>query len=126
MGQMPIVSLELVCRPISAKSGLNLLIWNAETVSVADHFRARLLLLVLTARRQGSRRSGHVGGCLVDSFGVKALYSRHPGSDAAVSSCALHVSMVPTRKNLPPPSSGARATRLAVWLPPGFDFSKTV
>ena len=41
-----------------------------------------------------------VGGQLVDSFGVKVLCSRQPTSDTALSSRALHISMVPTLKNL--------------------------
>jgi hypothetical protein len=41
-----------------------------------------------------------VGGQLVDSFGAKVLCSRQPASDTALSSRALHISMVPTRKNL--------------------------
>src|SRR5207245_742446 len=41
-----------------------------------------------------------VGGGLVDSFSAKVLCSRQPASDTALSSRALHISMVPTRKNL--------------------------
>jgi hypothetical protein len=41
-----------------------------------------------------------VGGRLVDSFGAKVLCSRQPASDTALSSRALHISMVPTRSNL--------------------------
>jgi hypothetical protein len=41
-----------------------------------------------------------IGGQLVDSFGVKVLCSRQPTSDTALSSRALHISMVPTPKNL--------------------------
>ena len=41
-----------------------------------------------------------VGGHLVDSFGAKVLCSRQPASDTALSSRALHISMVPTRSNL--------------------------
>ena len=55
---------------------------------------------VLAACRQRSRSSGHGRGQLVDSFGVKVLCSRQPTSDTALSSRALHISMVPTLKNL--------------------------
>jgi hypothetical protein len=41
-----------------------------------------------------------VGGLFVDSFGAKVLCSRQPTSDTALSSRALHISMIPTRKNL--------------------------
>jgi len=41
-----------------------------------------------------------VGGRWVHSFGAKVLCSRQPTSDTALSSRALYISMVPTRKNL--------------------------
>ncbi len=41
-----------------------------------------------------------VGGRLVDSFGAKVLCSRQPAADSALASRALHIPMVPTRKNL--------------------------
>jgi energy-coupling factor transporter ATP-binding protein EcfA2 len=41
-----------------------------------------------------------VGGQLVDSYGAKVLCSRQPSSDTALASRSLHISMVPTRKNL--------------------------
>jgi len=43
-----------------------------------------------------------VGEQLVDSFGAKVLCSRQPASDTALASRGLHISMVPTRKNLQP------------------------
>lgn len=43
-----------------------------------------------------------VGEQLVDSFGAKVLCSRQPASDTALASRALHIAMVPTRKNLQP------------------------
>jgi energy-coupling factor transporter ATP-binding protein EcfA2 len=41
-----------------------------------------------------------VAGQLVDSFGAKVLCSRQSVSDTALASRGLHISMVPTRKNL--------------------------
>jgi hypothetical protein len=41
-----------------------------------------------------------VAGQLVDSFGAKVLCSRQSVSDSALASRGLHISMVPTRKNL--------------------------
>ena len=43
-----------------------------------------------------------VRGELVDGFGAKVLCSRQPASDSALASRALHISMVPARKNLHP------------------------
>jgi len=52
--------------------------------------------------RAGNARGVPVAmaGGVVDSFGAKVLCSRQPVSDMALASRALHVSMVPTRKNL--------------------------
>ena len=41
-----------------------------------------------------------VAGRLVDGFGAKVLCSRQPGSDSALVSRALHISMIPSRKIL--------------------------
>jgi hypothetical protein len=41
-----------------------------------------------------------VRGQLVDGFGAKVLCSRQPASDSALASRALHISMIPSRKNL--------------------------
>ena len=41
-----------------------------------------------------------VGGRLVDGFGAKVLCSRQPTSDSALASRALHISMVPSCKEL--------------------------
>src|SRR5882724_11255589 len=41
-----------------------------------------------------------MGGRLVDGFGAKVLCSRQPGVDPALASRALHISMIPTAKNL--------------------------
>ena len=41
-----------------------------------------------------------MGGRLVDGFGAKVLCSRQPGVDSALASRALHISMIPTAKNL--------------------------
>ena len=41
-----------------------------------------------------------MGGKLVDGFGAKVLCSRQPGVDSALASRALHISMIPTAKNL--------------------------
>ena len=41
-----------------------------------------------------------VGGRLVDGFGAKVLCSRQPASDSALASRALHISLMPSDRNL--------------------------
>jgi hypothetical protein len=53
--------------------------------------------------RAGNAHGVPVGvrGELVDGFGAKVLCSRQPASDSALASRALHISMIPSGKNLP-------------------------